>query len=427
MNRKYTWILLLSTALILVVSTAQKDPKPGELMTKEPYKNMVYIPGGTFVYGHSGPGLSAAGISQPRQTTITPFYMDQTEVTNQKYREFVHWVRDSILVKNIGLTQFLMEPNADGDQFIDRKALKRNSPWKSKDQVVRSQVAGMFYQGQEQIYGRNEYNVRLFRYDYDWYDLPAAIANRNNPAFSRADYIRKESTLIYPDTTVWIADFSYSQNEPMVQGYFSHKSYDEYPVVGVSWKQAEAFNHWRTKKFEDEEAIRKPNEPDERKKIQPFSLPSEADWQFAANGGRGAVSYPWGDHTTRDGGGFLRANFKPGRGDYIDDGYAYTAPVAFNYAANDFGLYDMAGNVAEWTSDAYDESASIFVHDLNPYYKYNANDNDPKALKRKVVKGGSWKDTQDYISTDSRTYEYQDSSRSYIGFRSINRTVPDRR
>lgn len=415
---------MLSTALILVVGTAQKNPKPGERMPSGPYKDMVYIPGGTFVYGHSGPGLSAAGISQPRQITITPFYMDQTEVTNQKYREFVEWVRDSVAIRNHGLTDFeKTQPN--GDVVIDWEKVhaRRNPLWRKRDSDPRIQSAweALFYQGQEQIYGRNEYNVRLFRYDYDWYDLPAAIANRNNPSFSRADYIRKESTLIYPDTTVWIADFSYSQNEPMVQGYFSHVAYNEYPVVGISWKQAEAFNHWRTKTFEIGEAERKPNKPDERRKIQPFSLPSEADWQFAANGGRGAVSYPWGDHTTRDGGGFLRANFKPGRGNYIDDGYAYTAPVAFNYAANDFGLYDMAGNVAEWTSDAYDESASIFVHDLNPYYKYNANDNDPKALKRKVVKGGSWKDTQDYISTDSRTYEYQDSSRSYIGFRSINR------
>lgn len=421
MNRKYTWILLLSTALIMVVVLANKSPKPGELIRKGPYTGMVYIPGGTFVYGHSGPGLSSSGITQPRQITITPFYMDETEVTNARYREFVHWVRDSILVKGMGMSQFLMEPNADGDQFIDWRDLRRNSPWTSNDQTVRAQVSGMFYQGQEQIYGRNEYNVRLFRYDYDWYDLPAAIANRNNPTFSRADYIRKESTLIYPDTTVWLADFSYSQNEPMVQGYFSHASYSDYPVVGVSWKQAEAFNHWRTKMFEDAEAIRMRRNPQDKTQIQPFSLPSEADWQYAATANAGSgVKYPWGSHSARHGGGFLNANFKPGRGNYVEDGFAYTSP-ARSFYPNDFGLYDMAGNVAEWTGDAFDESASIFVHDLNPFYKYNANADDPKAAKRKVVKGGSWKDTQDYIAIDSRTYEYQDSSRSFIGFRSINR------
>jgi len=419
MNRKYTWILMLSVALIMVVTLA--NHKPGELVRKGPYEGMVYIPGGTFVYGHSGPGLSSAGITQPRQITITPFYMDHTEVTNAKYREFVQWVRDSIAIKNHGLTEF-EKTLPDGQVFIDwvKVNSRRSSLWRNRNSDPRIQSAweALFYQGQDQIYGRNEYNVRLFRYDYDWYDLQAAIANRNNPAFSRSDYIRRESTLIYPDTTVWIADFSYSQNEPMVRGYFSHVNYSDYPVVGVSWKQAEAYNHWRTKQFEIAEANKSSNE---KKSIQPFTLPSEADWQYAATANAGSgVTYPWGSHSARHGGGFLNANFKPGRGNYVEDGYPYTSPIQ-SYYPNDFGLYDMAGNVAEWTSDTYDESASIFVHDLNPFYKYNASDDDPNAAKRKVVKGGSWKDTQDYIAIDSRTYEYQDSSRSFIGFRSINR------
>jgi formylglycine-generating enzyme required for sulfatase activity len=105
----------------------------------------------------------------------------------------------------------------------------------------------------------------------------------------------------------------------------------------------------------------------------------------------------------------MLANFKPGRGDYYSDGYSYTAPVG-KYLPNDFGLYDMAGNVSEWCEDAYNEAAMPVVWDLNPTYY---NDNEP----RKVVRGGSWKDIAYYLETGTRNFEYQDSARSYIGFR----------
>jgi formylglycine-generating enzyme len=79
----------------------------------------------------------------------------------------------------------------------------------------------------------------------------------------------------------------------------------------------------------------------------------------------------------------------------------------------------MAGNVAEWTSNAYDESAAFFSHDLNPDYKYDAAPNEPAVMKRKVVRGGSWKDIAYYLQVSTRAYEYQDTSKSYIGFRCV--------
>jgi formylglycine-generating enzyme required for sulfatase activity len=79
----------------------------------------------------------------------------------------------------------------------------------------------------------------------------------------------------------------------------------------------------------------------------------------------------------------------------------------------------MSGNVAEWTITSFAESAHLFTHDLNSDYQYDAKDEDSETLKRKVLRGGSWKDIAHYINNGSRTYEYQDSANSYTGFRSV--------
>ena len=128
--------------------------------------------------------------------------------------------------------------------------------------------------------------------------------------------------------------------------------------------------------------------------------------------------YPWGGPYIRNSRGCFLANFKPLRGNYIDDGGFYTVK-ATAYWPNDYGLYCMSGNVAEWTSNAYDESAYNFQHDLNPDYSYDAKDSDPPALKRKVIRGGSWKDIGYYLQTGTRSYEYQDTSKCYVGFRCV--------
>jgi formylglycine-generating enzyme required for sulfatase activity len=112
------------------------------------------------------------------------------------------------------------------------------------------------------------------------------------------------------------------------------------------------------------------------------------------------------------------ANFKPLRGNYVDDGGFHTVK-ADEYNPNAYGLYCMAGNVAEWTANAFDESAYNFSHDLNPDYQYEAQETDLPALKRKVIRGGSWKDISYFNQVSTRTYEYQDTSKCYIGFRSV--------
>jgi gliding motility-associated lipoprotein GldK len=228
----------------------------------------------------------------------------------------------------------------------------------------------------------------------------------------RSQFVVKETIGVYPDTLVWIDDATYSYNEPYANMYFWHPAFDDYPVVGVTWGQAKAFNAWRTKYMNDWRA--RNGEPF----VQKFRLPSEAEWEYAARGGRHLAPYPWGGPYARNQQGCVLANFKPMRGDYVDDGNGYTAPVDA-YSPNDYGLFNMAGNVAEWTNTAFDESVYDFSWDMAPDYEYNAKMNELPVMKRKVIRGGSWKDIGYYCQTGTRTYEYSDTAKSYIGFRSV--------
>ncbi|PIF03228.1 MAG: hypothetical protein CR987_00510 [Draconibacterium sp.] len=238
------------------------------------------------------------------------------------------------------------------------------------------------------------------------------------PIQNRSSFIMHNQVYVYPDTLVWIRDFTYSYNEPWATRYFWHPSFDDYPVVGVTWEQAKAFCNWRTKIQTDYERSKK------RAGYQSYRLPTEIEWEYAARGGKDFSMYPWGNYYARDKKGVFLANFKPLRGNYVEDGGIAAMEVG-SYEPNEFGLYDMAGNVAEWTNSAYDEAGYSYYSDLNPTFTYNAREDDPAVMKRKVIRGGSWKDIAHFIQVSTRSYEYQDSTKSFIGFRCVRSTFGD--
>lgn len=374
----------------------------------------VYVPTGSYHTGQSDEDIFHTYIAPNKQISVHAFWMDDTEITNNEYRQFVEHVKDSIARSNKYLG--LVKEDENENEILDYDA---EFDWKESY----DDLEGMFYQGKERYEFRRQIDIRKLEYTYQWIDFQAASRGDYFNS-NRAEYIKEKTVKIYPDTLVWIRDFTYSYNEPMTRQYFYHPKYDDYPVVGVSWHQANAFCNWRTR------WLNRYWESQEMPITEYFRLPTEYEWEFAARGGRDNNMYPWGGPYTRNSKGCLLANFKPNRGNYMSDGGLY--PVrADSYFPNDYGLYNMAGNVAEWTISAYDESSHQFTHDLNSDYQVDADDNGPLSLKRKVTRGGSWKDVAYFIQNGSRSYEYQDTSKSYVGFRCvqtyIGRSATDRR
>ena len=429
---------LLLISLLAIALSSCKNTGNGELTgvqkrekfyQPDPY-GMAYVPMGSYTMGVGDQDVPYAHLNDPRTITVAAFYMDETEITNNEYRQFVYWVRDSIarrLLGDVSAEDFLIEENKKTGETFDPPFLNWDTRIEWNKEENRDALEQMFLPEHERFYRRKEIDTRKLFYEYYTVDLKAAaakdytapgdsknagLANRPQGMKDRSVYVRKEVINVYPDTLAWLHDYAYSFNDPMTERYFWHPAYDNYPVVGVNWKQATAFCIWRSRYFESHLRSKGNAVANE------FRLPTEAEWEWAARGGNTFSPYPWGGPYTRNDKGCFLANFKPLRGNYIDDGGA-TSVIVAHYPPNDFGLYDMSGNVSEWTNDAFDESSYNFTWDMNPSYNYNAKETDPPALKRKVVRGGSWKDVSYYLQVSSRAYEFQDSSKCYVGFRCV--------
>ena len=441
-------IFILFAAGLLLIGCGNKrgelvGVKQKKWFPEKPF-GMTLVEGGAYIMGKADDDMAQLQNAQAKTVTVRSFYMDETEITNSEYRQFVYWVRDSIALQMLAdkVEELNEEVGTDGigayafadadtsDISVFQRYMKEtyydgneeswaNRPlnwdedieWSTEDYVDQAYVEVMdsLYLPPEVWYnGEMKLDVNKLKYRYRWFDAEqAAFDRKKDPNLrGRSNYIYEEDNLeIYPDTTVWIKDFNYSYNEPMHNDYFSHPAYQDYPVVGVSWDQAVAFCVWRTSyKNSYQKASNKPL-------VNYFRLPTEAEWEYAARGGIPSGIYPWGSpYLLNDRGCFL-ANFKPLRGDYSSDQAMYTVE-AKSYLANDYNLYNMAGNVAEWTGSSYDPGAYEYVSSLNPNLSLSNE-------KRKVVRGGSWKDVAYFLRVSSRDYEYKDTARSYIGFRTV--------
>lgn len=424
--KNYT--LIFALAAIVFFASCSQPGNSGELTGAthsrrswfEPVPfGMAFVKRGAIRIGPSDEDPTSK-ITPTRNISIDAFWMDDTEITNNEYRMFTNYVRDSIARKLLynssnANAQYYANLDIDGNYI----GLNWDEPIDWSDTLA---LEGLYMPAHERFYGKREIDTRKLFYDYSWinYQKAARRSNMYNYAEQqyggnindRSDFIVRERTHVYPDTLVWIRDFTYSYNEPRTSTYNWHPGFDNYPVVGVTWKQAKAFCNWRTQR--QNEYFSKTGSAT----VMEYRLPSEYEWEYAARGGLLNAMYPWGGYYSRNQMGEFMANYKPMRGNYSEDGGMYTMKVA-EYPPNDFGLYDMAGNVAEWTRTAYDELAQGMVNELNPDYQYEAADDDPPALKRKVIRGGSWKDVNYYIQVSTQTYEYQDSATSYIGFRCV--------
>ena len=390
-----------------------------------------------------------------KEISVDGFWMDETEITNSQYKQFVNWVRDSILRTRLadpnygGDETYMITEDKNGDPVTPHLDWNKRLPRKPTEDELRAF---------ESLYvtnpatGEKMLDARQLNYRYEIYDYTAAALRRNRlnpqernlntdiavdpnevvmiskdtayvddegvihsetinrPLSGPWDFLNTYIVNVYPDTTCWVNDFPNANNEAYMKLYFTSPTYNDYPVVGVTWEQAEAFCAWRTT------YLLRGMGPQARY-IQRYRLPTEIEWEYAARGKEGN-SFPWQGQESKNGNGCYFANFKPDRGNYTEDGNLITSKVGI-YGANSNGLYDMAGNVAEWTSTVFTESGVDAMADLNPQLKYNAAKEDPYVLKRKSVRGGSWKDPLSMIRSAWRAWEYQNQPRSYIGFRCV--------
>ncbi|MGB1041399.1 MAG: SUMF1/EgtB/PvdO family nonheme iron enzyme [Flavobacteriales bacterium] len=368
-RRNFRKILLAGCAMSLFAISCKKkeksnatgwnynDPQNGgylkvDYVEQETGPGLVLIEGGTFTMGRSEQDVTYDWDNTPRRVTVKTFYIDETEVTNQYWVDYLHWTRRTY-------TDF---------PLIYKKALPDTLVWRSKLGYNEPQV---------------EYYLRHPAYQ-EYPVVGVSWLQANNYCSWRSDRVN-EVILIREGILLWNND---QQNEPFntdayLRGQFSNSDNPKGQLKDLDPSNGGGSNGKKRIKKKDladrivrmEDGIMLPK----------YRLPTEAEWEFAAYGLIGNTNeeritnrriYPWDGHWVRNPDekfqGQMQANFVRGRGDYmgvagsLNDNADITAPVTA-YWPNDYGLYNMAGNVSEWVMDVYRPLSSEDYDEFSPF------------------------------------------------------------
>ncbi|HEY9046119.1 MAG TPA: formylglycine-generating enzyme family protein [Ohtaekwangia sp.] len=330
--------------LLLLIGCAEKSKTSDNNLSESKPAGMVWIPGGEFTMGTDA--QDAYEHERPAHgVRVKGFWMDETEVTNEQFRQFVEATQYVTIAERIPSWEELS------------KQLPPGTP-KPPDSVL---VPGsLVFHAPDQPVMLNDYTL--------WWEWKKGV-----------DWQHPEG----PGSNL--------------EGKWNH------PVVHIAYEDAQAYATWAGKR-----------------------LPTEAEWEFASRGGKDQERYSWGNEVTPQG-KFMANTFQgsfPTK-NLAEDGFASSSPVK-TFPPNNYGLYDMIGNVWEWTSDWYDATyfqalakMAITEDPKGPAQSYDPNE--PYAQKR-VTKGGSFLCASNYCVNyrpSARQGTSIDSGQSHIGFRCV--------